>query len=415
MFEHLVPSRPIPGNIRSRPQDTPSHPGGLSEIARKRLEEHRAKKVRPEGAVDSRYERERDESSKKAMEGFRERLNKNEDDRGNGRRGRKDWDEEGRQRDNGWGRGDDRRDDRGDDRRGGTRDYGRTPRDRPYDTPSSSDPTASRIKNQSWDSTPSSSRSGGIQSTPKPKSWDSTPRSVRGTPAPSRGGNEWDTPRRVPSGYGDESPGPLPPPSSGLDSKEWEAEQTKLDREWYNIDEMGGEANDGEFGGYDDFDREREEELVRKATGGTGPKKRITARQVAFNAENEVWEENRLALSGVTGQRRKLDFDALEDDEETRVHLLVHDVKPPFLDGRLAFTKQLEPVNPIKDVTSDLAVFAKKGSMLVMERRAQKEREKVSPRNEPKSGGEYVLIFQCYRLRLRLHNLPAQRWETSPE
>ena len=168
----------------------------------------------------------------------------------------------------------------------------------------------------------------------------------------------------------------MPPPSSGLDEKEWEEQQTKLDREWYNSDEMGGEANEGEFGGYDDFDLEKEAELKQKSANGGG-KKRVTARQAAFNAENEIWEENRLALSGVTGQRRQLNFDDLDDGEETRVHLLVHDLKPPFLDGRLAFTKQLEPINPIKDPTSDLAVFAKKGSQLVMERRAQKEREKV--------------------------------------
>lgn len=157
----------------------------------------------------------------------------------------------------------------------------------------------------------------------------------------------------------------------------------KLDRAWYNTDEQGGEADDA-FGGYDDYDKEKEAELIRRANGGAaGPKKKVSARQAAFNAENELWEDNRLALSGVTGQRRKLDFDTLDDDEETRVHLLVHDLKPPFLDGRLAFTKQLDPINPIKDPTSDLAVFAKKGSLLVMERRAQKEREKVSRRGLP--------------------------------
>lgn len=178
-------------------------------------------------------------------------------------------------------------------------------------------------------------------------------------------------------GYdGDESPGPLPPPSSVIDERDWAEEQTRLDRDWYNNDEAGGLEADS-FGGYDDYDREKEAELQQKASGGGGPKKRVTARQAAFNADNELWEDNRLGQSGVTGQRRKLDFDALDDGEETRVHLLVHDLKPPFLDGRLAFTKQLEPINPIKDPTSDLAVFAKKGSQLVMERRAQKEREKV--------------------------------------
>jgi pre-mRNA-splicing factor ATP-dependent RNA helicase DHX38/PRP16 len=336
-------------------------------VAKKSLEEHRARKSRNEMA-NSRNERDRDESGKRAMDGFRERLNKNENGRGYDR-GKKNWDEEGRTRDGGW-------------RQNGVsqgNDYDRTARRDDRDrastvagTPSSATPSNSRVKGQSWDSTPTSSRNGGSSRQP---SWDSTPRSVRGTPARTDR-NEWDTPRRVPSGYGDESPGRLPPPSSVIDEKEWEEEQTKLDREWYNADEMGGEAGDGEFGGYDDYDLEKEAELVRRATGG-GAKKRVTARQAAFNADNELWEDNRLALSGVTGQRRKLDFDALDDEEETRVHLLVHDLKPPFLDGRLAFTKQLDPINPIKDPTSDLAVFAKKGSQLVMERRALKEREKV--------------------------------------
>ena len=33
-----------------------------------------------------------------------------------------------------------------------------------------------------------------------------------------------------------------------------------------------------------------------------------------------------------------------DSEEETRVHLLVHDLQPPFLDGRVVFTKQADPV-----------------------------------------------------------------------
>lgn len=33
--------------------------------------------------------------------------------------------------------------------------------------------------------------------------------------------------------------------------------------------------------------------------------------------------------------------DDIELDEGTKVHLLVHHVVPPFLDGRLVFTKQV--------------------------------------------------------------------------
>lgn len=45
----------------------------------------------------------------------------------------------------------------------------------------------------------------------------------------------------------------------------------------------------------------------------------------------------------------------------------VTDTKPPFLDGRVVFTKQAEPIMPIKDSTSDMAIISRKGSALVRE------------------------------------------------
>ena len=94
------------------------------------------------------------------------------------------------------------------------------------------------------------------------------------------------------------------------------------------------------------------------------------------NADNDLWETNRMVTSGVA-TRKALDLD-FEDDSESAVHVMVHDLKPPFLDGRTVFTKQLEPVNPIRDPTSDLAVFSKKGSALVKEKREQAERAKAA-------------------------------------
>jgi pre-mRNA-splicing factor ATP-dependent RNA helicase DHX38/PRP16 len=43
------------------------------------------------------------------------------------------------------------------------------------------------------------------------------------------------------------------------------------------------------------------------------------------------------------------------------------DTKPPFLDGRVVFTKQAEPIMPLKDPTSDMAIISRKGSALVRE------------------------------------------------
>jgi pre-mRNA-splicing factor ATP-dependent RNA helicase DHX38/PRP16 len=96
------------------------------------------------------------------------------------------------------------------------------------------------------------------------------------------------------------------------------------------------------------------------------------------NADNDLWETNRMLNSGVA-QHQNVDQD-FEEDQDSKVHVLVHDLKPPFLDGTVAYTRQLEPINPVRDVTSDLAVFSKKGSMLVRERRERQEREKAAAR-----------------------------------
>ena len=82
-------------------------------------------------------------------------------------------------------------------------------------------------------------------------------------------------------------------------------------------------------------------------------------------------------VTSCVATRKALDLD-FEADSESTVQVMVHDLKPPFLDGRTVFTKQLEPVNPIRDPTSDLAVFAKKGSALVKEKREQAERAKAA-------------------------------------
>lgn len=104
--------------------------------------------------------------------------------------------------------------------------------------------------------------------------------------------------------------------------------------------------------------------------------------------------------------RQNVDLD-FEDDQDSKVHVLIHDLKPPFLDGTVAYTKQLEPINPVRDVTSDLAVFSKKGSALVRERRERQEREKV--------GHSYYRIVYANRGR-PLPKPPlwlGPRWETS--
>lgn len=159
----------------------------------------------------------------------------------------------------------------------------------------------------------------------------------------------------------------------GISDSEWEEEQLRQDRQWYNSED--GHGGENAFDDYDEDDvalmeRQKEQELSQRQA------RRTNVRQAQYNADNDLWETNRLAQSGIGG-RRTLDLD-FDDEEESKVHLLVHDLKPPFLDGRITFTKQIEPVNPIRDPTSDLAIFSKKGSLLVKERREQRERAKAS-------------------------------------
>lgn len=154
-----------------------------------------------------------------------------------------------------------------------------------------------------------------------------------------------------------------------------EADSKVLDRDWYASDELGhayGDETHNPFGSIENTyaDQQREQAFAERKAA-----KRISARAAQRMKDVDAWETNRMLTSGVA-QRADMDMDELDDEEEVRVHLLVHDLRPPFLDGRKVFTKQLEPVPAIRDPQSDMAIFSKKGSLLVKERRLRREREK---------------------------------------
>ncbi|GJP68323.1 hypothetical protein CLOP_g25047, partial [Closterium sp. NIES-67] len=71
-------------------------------------------------------------------------------------------------------------------------------------------------------------------------------------------------------------------------------------------------------------------------------------RLTQLSADQATWEDRQLMRSGVVRNAAELSTD-IDDEDENRVLLLVHDTKPPFLDGRIVFTKQQEPVMPLKD------------------------------------------------------------------
>ncbi|EEY19976.1 pre-mRNA-splicing factor ATP-dependent RNA helicase prp16 [Verticillium alfalfae VaMs.102] len=154
--------------------------------------------------------------------------------------------------------------------------------------------------------------------------------------------------RRRLDGSGRSTPRAEHASTPGADVPQPTDEDTKaLDRDWYAGDEFGGHV----FG--DDMHN-------------------------PFGNDYSAWEkEHQEAVKAGEDVEPRRDMAAdFDDDEATRVHLLVHELRPPFLDGRTIFTKQLEPVPAVRDYQSDMAVFSRKGSKVVKEARQQRERQR---------------------------------------
>ena len=148
-----------------------------------------------------------------------------------------------------------------------------------------------------------------------------------------------------------------------------EDEEKRLDREWYGLGEGMDEANNVFSNMSNDYVKNKEAQMEVKRV------KHLTAKQAAWKKDNEKWEQNRMLRSGAV---TKLDYDEdFEEESAAKVNLIVTNIIPPFLDGRIVFTKQAEPVIPIKDPTSDMATVAKKGSRLVRVHRDQAEKKKA--------------------------------------
>lgn len=204
---------------------------------------------------------------------------------------------------------------------------------------------------------------------------DRSPKPPRGEDAAPRGFSAAHD-RRHHRGHG--------PAEDDLLRKEYEAEQEQLDREWYGQEEGGAidESHDP-FLADSQFDaaiRRREEVAQKRLTRRDGTVMTLMQSKKASQLHKDMhaWEENRLMTSGVV-HARELDMD-FDNDADVRVVLLVHDTRPPFLDGRFLFTKQKGPVLPLKDPTSDMAVIAKNGSKLVKEIREKKDASKSRAR-----------------------------------
>ncbi|KAL1928269.1 hypothetical protein VTP01DRAFT_3185 [Rhizomucor pusillus] len=303
---------------RSSRMETPSHGGGLSREAMERME----------------YRKRRE----------KERVYERNEKR------RSDWDDEADSRDN--------------------------RRERAASaTPQSGGETPRRgglFKRSQWSSMTPSRRS--EPPTPgRPLSRLSTPRADSGYGRSTATRSDWSRGTPVRSSALDEAALEYPEEYTGdeEDRRRWEDEQAQLDRDWYSMEETGAmDETHNPFAEYEMAARGKEEELAQKH------QKRMSAKQAQYNRDTEMWETSRMLSSGVA-QRREVDTD-FNEDNENRVHVLVHDIKPPFLSGKAVFTKQLEAVQSVRDPTSDMAIMSRKGSRLVREKREQAERAKAT-------------------------------------
>jgi len=329
---------------REHRPETPSHPGGVNQEARDRI-----------------YDRQREQRHR----GSSHSSSSSSRDRDDGREDRGSW------------RSGYTRDDLNRDKE---RESSSTPsRSSGSATPSSYRNPSPRVHSGRSDSSEVKRDLPGtlVDRTPRPGRDSTSTRSSTLTYSSSARG----TPRRLPrQGEG------------GVDP-----EDVEFDREFYNAEEeLVVDETTNPFLADDAQVREFETLLAAKKEGTRLPpgqhgnsgvnnealqvgvkttrSKRISARLHQIYEDANKWEEMQLLASGV--MQRRSDVEMVEENNTPRVHLLIEDKKPPFLDGRITFTKMTDPVLPVKDITSDLYKLSRQGSRVLREAREQKDRVK---------------------------------------
>ncbi|MED6278073.1 Pre-mRNA-splicing factor ATP-dependent RNA helicase PRP16 [Characodon lateralis] len=370
--------------------ETPSNPGGVSEEFRRRHEQR--EKDRREHGVYASSKEDKNRDRERSRDKGRERRSERDDGDSRHSRGNSSSRSERLERSE---RTERSQRDGGSERisRGSKRDEPSTPQHRPRDafTPSRSnwdedDSGYASSRHSQWESpspAPSHRESDRSERSHRVgRDSERRDRSVRGRytddtplPTPSYKYNEWANDRkhlgstpRLSQGKGRKNEGGIT--FDNEDEKEqWEEDQKQADRDWYMMDEGYDEFHNPFTSTSEEYVKKREQILQNQT------QKRISAQKRQINEDNERWETNRMLTSGVV-QRLEVDED-FEEDNAAKVHLLVHNLVPPFLDGRIVFTKQPEPIVPVKDPTSDMAIISRKGSQLVRKHREQKERKKA--------------------------------------
>ncbi|CAH2091491.1 unnamed protein product [Euphydryas editha] len=186
-----------------------------------------------------------------------------------------------------------------------------------------------------------------------------------------------------------------------VDDPEWQEAEKKLDRAWYNMGEGETDESDPFAGTSAEYIARKEEQIEKRRN------RKVSAARQQIDKDNELWERNRMLTSGVV-HSINVNND-LDEESVDRVHLLVHNIVPPFLDGRIVFTKQPEPVIPVKDPTCDMAINARKGSALVKAFREQKERRKAQKKHWKLEGTKIGNIMGIQKQEEEIEDGPTKQ------
>lgn len=161
--------------------------------------------------------------------------------------------------------------------------------------------------------------------------------------------------------------------SDELEEEKRDPEDVELDREWYTGDDFGhtfGDESHNPFGIENEiFDQEKEQKLKKSAI------KRMSAERKSRVESEELWENNRMLNSGAV-RRKFVDLDFRSDYDQLQYDVLVQYKTPKFLAQHSIYSNQKGPVLPFRDPESDMAVFSKRGSLLVKERIHSSEKKK---------------------------------------
>ncbi|KAK9816661.1 hypothetical protein WJX72_003431 [[Myrmecia] bisecta] len=428
-------------HYRGQRIDTPSHPGGVNERTCDAIADRKKDRAREGVYASTARPGEREDGSGSSRE--RERDSRRDEGRsGNDKYSRKDRDRDGRGS-RGPKRSSERQSDRERSRHRDT-DRGRGARERPSSERGRSSWEAGTPSRRSgydeWESTPSRGRDGSAAPSPWERRGGDTPQRMttgRSTgsswdylaspaPSPVRAGsgkgasvprprssvrfevepspvitpswqsNSWNK-KKTSQSNGEREPSPeLRPDGEAVLARDenWQQAEKQVDRDWYDQEEGGGGVDEthNPFVGDEQLFTKRETEMQKKMTRRDGSKMSLMASKRASELQKDMnaWEENRMMQSGVV-RAREVDID-FDNDDDTRVLLLVHDPRPPFLDAKYVLTKQAEPVLPIRDPTSDMAKIARQGSKLVMDVRQQKEQNKSRQRFWEVAGSKMAKI-----------------------